>query len=82
MTTDAIDQATRLATDMAGPTVKMDKQDRICLESKEELEKRGLDAPDDCGWLALKGNSGNPSGRSLRSPTLPRGLTRTICPNC
>jgi hypothetical protein len=31
----------------------MDKQDRICLESKEEMEKRGLDSPDDGDALAL-----------------------------
>ena len=49
----AIDQDTRLATDLAGPAVKMDKQDHICLESKEEMEKRGLDSPDDGDALAL-----------------------------
>ena len=49
----AIDKDTRLATDLAGPLVKMDKQDRICLESKEEMEKRGLDSPDDGDALAL-----------------------------
>ena len=49
----AIDKDTRLATDLAGPAVKMDKQDRICLESKEEMEKRGLDSPDDGDALAL-----------------------------
>ena len=49
----AIDQDTRLATDLAGPSVKMDRQDRICLESKEEMEKRGLDSPDDGDALAL-----------------------------
>ena len=31
----------------------MDKQDRICLESKEEMEERGLDSPDDGDALAL-----------------------------
>ena len=49
----AIDKDTRLATDLAGPGMKMDKQDRICLESKEEMEKRGLDSPDDGDALAL-----------------------------
>jgi hypothetical protein len=49
----AIDKDTRLATDLAGPAAKMDKQDRICLESKEEMEKRGLDSPDDGDALAL-----------------------------
>jgi hypothetical protein len=49
----AIDQDTRLAMDLAGPAVKMDRQDRICLESKEEMEKRGHDSPDDGDALAL-----------------------------
>jgi hypothetical protein len=49
----AIDKDQRLATDLAGPAVKMDKQDRIYLESKEEMEKRGLDSPDDGDALAL-----------------------------
>src|ERR1039457_598291 len=49
----AIDQDKRLATDLAGPAVKMDRQDRICLESKEEMEKRGLDSPDHGDALAL-----------------------------
>ena len=53
LTRGAIDKDTRLATDLAGPSVKMDKQDRICLESKEEMEKRGLDSPDDGDALAL-----------------------------
>ncbi len=43
----SIDRDPRLATDLAGPAVKVDRQDRICLESKEEMEKRGLDSPDD-----------------------------------
>ena len=49
----AIDRDTRLATNLAGPAAKMDRQDRICLESKEEMEKRGLDSPDDGDALAL-----------------------------
>jgi hypothetical protein len=58
----AIDQDSRLATDLAGPGVKMDRQDRICLESKEEMEKRGLDSPDDGDALAL----------TFAQPVLPR----------
>ncbi len=53
LTRGAIDQDTRLATDLAGPAVKMDRQDRICLESKEEMGNRGLDSPDDGDALAL-----------------------------
>jgi hypothetical protein len=46
-----IDKETRLATDLAGLGVKREKQDRICLESKEEMEKRSL--PDDGDVLGL-----------------------------
>jgi hypothetical protein len=31
----------------------MDKEDRICLESKEEMEKHGPHSPDDGDALAL-----------------------------
>ena len=58
----SIDRDPRLATDLAGPAVKVDRQDRICLESKEEMEKRGLDSPDD--------------GDALHSPSHDRSCPR------
>ncbi len=49
----AIDSAPRLETDLTGPGYKHDKRDRVVLESKEEMKKRGLDSPDDGDALAL-----------------------------
>lgn len=49
----AIDDAPALETDLTGPGYRHDKQDRILLESKEDMKKRGLDSPDDADALAL-----------------------------
>lgn len=49
----AIDPLPRLETDLTGPGYKHDKQDRVVLESKEDMKKRGLDSPDDADALAL-----------------------------
>lgn len=47
LTRGSIDKDTRLETDLTGPGYFHDKQDRLLLESKEDLKKRGLDSPDD-----------------------------------
>lgn len=49
----AIDGTPRLETDLTGPGYKHDRQDRVLLESKEDMKKRGLDSPDDGDALAL-----------------------------
>lgn len=49
----AIDATPRLETDLTGPGYKHDRQDRVVLESKEDMKKRGLDSPDDGDALAL-----------------------------
>lgn len=49
----AIDKTPRLETDLTGPGYKHDKRDRVVLESKEDMKKRGLDSPDDGDALAL-----------------------------
>lgn len=49
----AIDDAPALETDLTGPGYFHDKQDRLLLESKEQMKKRGLDSPDDGDALAL-----------------------------
>lgn len=49
----AIDNTPRLETDLTGPGYKHDKQDRILLESKEDMKKRDLASPDDGDALAL-----------------------------
>lgn len=53
LTKGAIDETPRLETDLTGPGYKHDKQDRVVLESKEDMKKRGLDSPDDGDALAL-----------------------------
>lgn len=49
----AIDSTPHLETDLTGPGYFHDKQDRLLLESKEQMKKRGLDSPDDGDALAL-----------------------------
>ena len=49
----SIDDDTRLEQDMTGPGYQHDKQDRLVLEAKERMKRRGLDSPDDGDALAL-----------------------------
>lgn len=49
----AIDASAALEMDLSGPGYFHDKQDRLLLESKEQMKKRGLDSPDDGDALAL-----------------------------
>ena len=49
----AIDAAARLETDLTGPGYTHDKRDRVLLEPKEAMKKRGMDSPDDGDALAL-----------------------------
>lgn len=49
----AIDTDPGLAADLAGPCLVSDKQQRVKLEAKELMQKRGLDSPDDADALAL-----------------------------
>jgi hypothetical protein len=44
---------TRLEIDLTGPGYHMNRQDRLVLESKQEMIKRGLASPDDGDALAL-----------------------------
>jgi hypothetical protein len=39
--------------DLTGPGYTHDKRDRLQLESKESMKKRGVDSPDDGDALAL-----------------------------
>jgi hypothetical protein len=43
----------QLEIDLTGPGYHHDKTDRIVLEAKEDMKKRGLDSPDDGDALAL-----------------------------
>jgi hypothetical protein len=49
----AIDSDRRLETDLSGPGYRQDKHDRLVLESKEDMKKRGLASPDDGDALCL-----------------------------
>jgi hypothetical protein len=49
----AIDETPVLESDLTGPGYFHDKQDRLLLESKEDMKARGLDSPDDGDALAL-----------------------------
>jgi hypothetical protein len=49
----AIDSTPALEMDLTGPGYLHDKQDRLLLESKEQMKKRGVDSPDDGDALAL-----------------------------
>jgi hypothetical protein len=49
----AIDGTPALETDLTAPGYFHDKQDRLLLESKEQMKKRGVDSPDDGDALAL-----------------------------
>lgn len=49
----SIDADPGLAADLAGPCLVSDRQQRIKLEDKELMKKRGLDSPDDADALAL-----------------------------
>jgi hypothetical protein len=53
LTTGAIDSTPALEVDLTGPGYFHDKRDRLLLESKEQMKKRGLDSPDDGDALAL-----------------------------
>ncbi len=52
--TAAIDgKDTKLELDLTGPGYHINKQDKLLIESKEDMQKRGLDSPDDGDALAL-----------------------------
>jgi hypothetical protein len=53
LSTGAIDASPDLEIDLTGPGYHHDKGDRLVLESKESMKKRGLDSPDDGDALAL-----------------------------
>lgn len=43
----------RLSADLVGPGYRINSQDRLVLESKEDMAKRGVASPDDADALAL-----------------------------
>jgi hypothetical protein len=61
-----------LETDLTGPGYHHDNQDRLVLESKEQMKKRGVSSPDDGDALALTFAGVVGADRQLRQAT-PRG---------
>ncbi len=51
--TAAIDKSQDLEVDLTAPGTRHDQRQRVWLESKEDLKKRGIDSPDDGDALAL-----------------------------
>lgn len=49
----AIDTHPELEADLTGPGLRPDNRQRVWLESKETMKKRGIDSPDDGDALAL-----------------------------
>lgn len=49
----AIDEDAGLEADLSGPSLVSDKQQRVKLEDKVQMKKRGIDSPDDADALAL-----------------------------
>lgn len=49
----AIDRHPELEADLVGPGVRPDPRQRVWLESKEDMKKRGVESPDDGDALAL-----------------------------
>lgn len=68
--TGAIDTSADLEVDLAGPGVKPDRQQRVWLEDKEQMKKRGLDSPDDADALAL----------TFAMPVRPKAETKVQAP--
>lgn len=74
LTKGAIDTTARLETDLTGPGYKHDKRDRVVLESKEDMKKRGLDSPDDGDALALTFAMRVGLPAPAQAPYKPRGV--------
>jgi len=49
----AVDDHPELEADLVGPGTRPDLKQRVWLESKEDMKKRGVDSPDDGDALAL-----------------------------
>lgn len=69
----AIDSTPGLEMDLTAPGYLHDKKDRLLLESKEQMKKRGIDSPDDGDALALTfAQSVAPKVDSMAAPYRPR----------
>jgi len=71
--TGAIDKHPELEADLTGPGLRPDLKQRVWLESKEDMKRRGVDSPDDGDALAL--TFAAPLGvrkQQVKLPPLPR----------
>ena len=66
----------RLEADLSGPGYKINATDKLVLESKEDMAKRGVTSPDDADALALTfaaavgvGRRARPTGDFAYTPT-------------
>lgn len=63
----AIPNDPALESDLTGPGVRSDVRQRVWLESKQDMKKRGVDSPDDADALALTFAAPVGSARKVRS---------------
>jgi hypothetical protein len=69
LATGAIDKDAELEADLTGPGIVPDNKQRVKLEPKEAMKKRGVDSPDDADALAL----------TFAAPVLPgSGARKTV----
>ncbi len=68
----AIDSDSQLEADLVGPGTRPDVRQRVWLESKEDMKKRGVDSPDDGDALALTFAAPIAVEKPQRSAQLPR----------
>ena len=70
--TGAIDSHHELEADLTGPGIRPDSKQRVWLESKETMKKRGVDSPDDGDALALTFAAPIRAVKRASVPTLPQ----------
>lgn len=69
----AIDDNKRLETDLQAPGLRNDMKQRVWLESKEDIKKRGEKSPDDGDALALTFAASVAAPRKQSVPPMPSG---------
>jgi len=68
----AIDEDVQLEADLLGPGTRPDNRQRVWLESKEDMKKRGVDSPDDGDALALTFAAPIAVPKKARAQTMPQ----------
>jgi hypothetical protein len=70
----AIDGSAELESDLVGPGVRSDQQQRVWLEDKRSMRNRGLDSPDDADALALTFASPVRATSTVKAPSMVRRI--------